>query len=156
MKACAIFPSFEMYGEGISDEKTQAAISLISQLAFDCLRSNGDHFQFVVDWHDPGVLPQVAGFTDAIAEPHIVQLLSDQDLLARIRSAVDPNGGGLGGTIRSIATCRALTFGFDGQAFLCLRLEDEMPVSPDATLATVADQPEMLTGTDYFDGWVRA
>ena len=155
MKACAIFPSFEMYGADVPDEKTQAAISLITQLAFDCLRRDGDHFQFVADWHDPGVSPQVAGWTTDIAEPHIVQLRSDEALLARIRSTVDPNGGGLGGTIRSIATCRALTFGFDGQAFLCLRLEDEMPVSPDLTLATVEDQPEMLTGTDYFDGWVR-
>jgi hypothetical protein len=49
-----------------------------------------------------------------------------------------------------------MTFGWDGQAFLCLRLEDEMPVSSDPLLATVVDQPEMLTGTDYFDGWVRA
>jgi hypothetical protein len=156
MRACAIFPPFEMYSEGVPEERTQASISLIAQLAFDSLRGDGDHFQFAVDWHDPGVWPRVAGFTETLAEPHIVQLRSDEDLLTRIRSSVDPNGGGPGGTIRSIATCRAMTFGWDGQAFLCLRLEDEMPVSPDPLLATVVDQPEMLTGTDYFDGWVRA
>ena len=46
----------------------------------------------------------------------------------------------------------AATFGFDGQAFLCLRHEDEPPVSPAPDLVEVVEDPTYLTGTDFFDG----
>jgi hypothetical protein len=154
MKAYAIFPPFELYGEGVSDARTQASVSLIAKMTFDCLRSGGDVFQFVVDWRDPGADPDVGGFHEDLAEPNVIPLLSDDDLLARIRRSVDPNAV-CAGTVRSIATCRAVTFGWDGQAFVCLRHEDKVPVSSDPTLAVVSEEPSLLTGTDYFDGWVR-
>jgi hypothetical protein len=68
-----------------------------------------------------------------------------------IRRSVDPSSS-FSATIRSIATCRAATFGYDGQAFLCLRHEDEPPVSPDPSLVVVEERPDFLVECDYFDG----
>jgi hypothetical protein len=154
MKAYAIAPSFELYGDGIPDERTQASISLIARMTFDSLRSGGDVFQFVVDWRDPGAPPDAGFFHEDLAEPHLISLRSDEDLLDRIRRSIDPNAV-CGGTLRSAATCRAVTFGYDGQAFLCLRHEDKAPASPDPMLAVVREDPDLLTSTDYLDGWIR-
>ncbi len=154
MKAYAIEPPFELYGDGIPDERTQASISLIARMTFDSLRSGGDVFQFVVDWRDPGATPDAGFFTEDLAEPHLISLRSDEDLLDRIRRSIDPKAV-YAGTLRSAATCRAVTFGWDGQAFLCLRHEDKAPTSPDPTLAIVHEGSDLLTTTDYFDGWIR-
>jgi hypothetical protein len=51
-----------------------------------------------------------------------------------------------------MATCRAATFGYDGQAFICLRHEDDPPISPAPDLVEVAEEPSLLTETDYLDG----
>ena len=156
MKAFSIVPPFELIEEGFSSEKSQASISLIARLTFECLRAGGDIFQFAVDWRDPEAPINAAGFDNALAQPHLISLQSDEDLLGWIRRLLDQDfSAGGGGTIRSVATCRAVTFGFDGQAFLCLRLEDSVPVSPDPTLAVVHEEPTLLTETDYFDGWIR-
>ncbi|MEJ2815163.1 hypothetical protein [Caulobacter sp. CCG-8] len=154
MKAYAIFPAFELYGDDVPAERTQASISLIAKMTFDSLRSGGDVFQFVVDWRDPGAAADAGHFHEDLAEPHLIPLLSEEDLLDRIRRSIDPNAV-CAGTVRSAATCRAVTFGWDGQAFICLRHEDKAPVSPDATLAVVSSEPDLFTETDYFDGWIR-
>ncbi len=154
MKAWSIVPPFEMYGDGVPDERTQASITLIARMTFDCLRSGGDIFQFAIDWRDPGAPLDAGVFHEDLAEPHLISLQGEDDLLNWIRCSVDPNRVGKG-DVRSVATCRSATFGWDGQAFLCLRHEDRVPVSPDPTLAEVHEEPTLLTGTDYFDGWIR-
>ena len=54
--------------------------------------------------------------------------------------------------IRSLVTCRAVSYGYDGQAFVCLP-HDIAPVStPDDDLITVTDQSQMLLDTDWMDG----
>jgi hypothetical protein len=150
MKACAIIPTFDM---DATDPRTHAYIQLASAMVVDALRQGGDHFHFVVDWRDPGA---AAGsvFSEDAAEPHVTQLADIDALASYVKQAVDPNGC-VGSTIRSITTCRAVTFGFDGQAFLCLRHEDHAPVSPDPSLVQVNEDYDYLTQTDYFDGWVR-
>jgi hypothetical protein len=55
-------------------------------------------------------------------------------------------------SIRSIISCRSVSYGYDGQAFLCLRTEDEPPVSPDTDLVLVEERQDLLTDTDYADG----
>ena len=151
MKAYGIFPTFELSDP--NDGRVKDCISLVSGIVLDRLQAAGDAFYYVVDWRDPGSLPW-QGWTDGIAEPHVVSL-SDPDMLAQlVRISVDPFSAGSAVVIRSIATCRAVTFGFDGQAFLCLRHEDEPPVSPDTTLVTIEERPEFLTESDYFDGWL--
>ena len=48
------------------------------------------------------------------------------------------------------------TFGYDGQALLCLRHEDPPPVSSDTSLAIVEERSDLLVDSDWFDGWIRS
>lgn len=93
-------------------------------------------------------------YTDGLAEPHVVSLGDPEALRRMVRLSVDPFSGIGAAVIRSIATCRAATFGYDGQAFLCLRHEDEPPASADPSLVTIEDRSNLLTGADYFDGYL--
>ncbi|MGY4398731.1 hypothetical protein ACVWZA_003941 [Sphingomonas sp. UYAg733] len=153
MKAYGIFPTFDLSDP--NDDRVKTCISLVSNIVLDRLRADGDDFHYVVDWRDPGSSPW-QGWTEGLAKPHIVPLTEEDTLEQLVRLSVDPFSGGSAAVIRSIATCRAVTFGYDGQAFLCLRHEDEPPISLDVGLVTVEERPDFLTETDYFDGWVDA
>jgi len=54
--------------------------------------------------------------------------------------------------VRSMLSCRSVTYGFDGQAFLCLRTDDDPPVSPNPNIVLVEERTDLLTQTDYMDG----
>ena len=151
MRAYIIDPPFKMFGS--DDDRTSAAIKHIADIVFGCLRRGGDTFQFAVAWADPGDEPGGI-FHEDMAEPHVFRLDSDDALLQWLRKSVDPNTDG-GGTVRSIATCRSVTFGYDGQALICLRHEDPPPVSSDPLLAVVEERPDLITDTDWLDGWIR-
>jgi hypothetical protein len=151
MKAYIIDPPFETFGR--EDERTLAATNLVAEIVFYCLRRGGDTFQYAVAWANPGEEPGGI-WNEEIAVPHVVRLDTDEALREWLRKSVDPNTRG-GGDVRSIATCRAVTFGYDGQALLCLRHDDAPPVSPDLTLAIVEERPDFLGDADYFDGWIR-
>ncbi len=153
MKAYGAFPAFELYGAGIADARTQAAIALIVEIVIDALRRDGDRFHYAVDWRNPGAASLLGQWSGDVAAPHVVPFSDADDLRDAIHRAIDPNIVGWC-LIRSIATCRAATFGYDGQAFLCLRHEDAPPISPDTSLVTVEARPDMLTGSDRFDGWL--
>lgn len=150
MKSYAVVPTFDLHA---TDPRTRDYIDLASEFVAELLTRDGDYFQFVVDWRDPGQ-PIGGSFSADSAEPHVTRLADANALINRLKACIDPNGR-LGMTIRSIATCRAATFGFDGQAFLCLRHEDDAPVSPEPSLIRVSGDYDFLTQTDYFDGWVR-
>jgi hypothetical protein len=152
MRAYLIDPPFDTYG--VEDDRTSAALDLIAEIVFQCLRRGGDEFQYSVVWVNPGG-ENTGQWNEEIAEPHVIDLRTDNALREWVRKSVDPNHPG-GGVVRSIATCRCFTFGYDGQAFLCLREEDEPPVSPDPNLANVEERPELIANSDYFDGWVRS
>lgn len=149
MKSYGIFPAFDFSTP--DDERVQACISMVTKIVCDALRDGGDNFYYTIDWRDPGT-PGWGICTEDLAEPHIVELNSLTKLTEHVRLSVDPYSGKSVGVIRSIATCRAVTFGYDGQAFLCLRHEDEAPLSRDTSLVVVEDKPWYLTETDYFDG----
>jgi hypothetical protein len=152
MKAYIIDPPFETYS--VQDERTSAAFDLIANIVFQCLRRGGDMFQYSVVWANPGEEMGTV-YNEDIAEPHLFRLETDDALRDWLRKSVDPNVMG-GGTVRSVATCRSVTFGYDGQALLCLRHEDEPPVSSDLSLAVVEERTELLTESDWLDGWVRS
>ena len=63
----------------------------------------------------------------------------------------DPNSGKWM-LIRSLVTCRAVRYGYDGQAFVCLPYEDPPIVSPDDTLIAVEECSTLLAETDWMDG----
>jgi hypothetical protein len=152
MRAYIIEPRYETFGQ--EDEHTSAATNLVAEIVFESLRRGGDTFQHSVVWANPGAEPGSI-WNEEVAVPHVVRLDTEEALRLWLRKSVDPNTSG-GGDVRSIATCRTATFGYDGQALLCLRHEDAPPVSRDLTLATVEERPDLLGGTDYFDGWIRA
>lgn len=83
----------------------------------------------------------------------IYKLDTADGLLAHVTRCVDPFDPAVA-TVRSIATCRAAIFGYDGQAFVCLRHEDAPPISPDPLLLMVEQRPDILVDYDLFDGWV--
>jgi len=151
MKALLIGPLFPLSAD---DERSRACIELVTDMVVKALRSGGDHFHYVVDWLDPGDEPSSGGFNEEIAEPHVSSLGDAATLTDRIRKSVNPFDGTYS-TVRSISTYRAVTFGYDGQAFLCLREEDAPPVSSDPSLVSVEERSELLTHSDYFDGWAR-
>ena len=152
MKAYMVAPPFETFGN--DGERTSAAIDLITDIVFESLRRGGDTFQFAVAWANPGEAPGGI-WNDDIAVPHVTCLDSDAALRHWLRTSVYPNTPG-GGDVRSIATCRTATFGYDGQALLCLRHEDPPPVSSDTSLAIVEERSDLLVDSDWFDGWIRS
>jgi hypothetical protein len=150
MKVYGIFPVKDLADP--TDDRVQACISLVAEIVFDRLRADGDTFHYALDWRGPaGEAWEM--FTDGSAKPHVVHLSDAEDLMRLIRLSVDPFSG-KGANIRSIANCRAFTFGLDGQAFLCVRHEDEPPVSSDPSVVVVEERPDLLVDYDYFDGWV--
>ena len=154
MRAYLIGPKFAIYSAGADDPRSQSSIELVTDMVFQSLRAGGDDFQFAFDWLDPGTSPG-SGFHEDIAEPHLSWLKTDDELRNRIRASVDPWSGFGGNLIRSAATCRGVTFGYDGQALLCLRHEDSVPCSPNSSLVDVTERPDFLYEYDYFDGWIR-
>ena len=152
MRAYIIEPPFETFDQG--DERTSAAINLVAEIVFESLRRGGETFQHSVVWANPGEEPGGI-WNEDVAVPHVVRLEAEEDLRAWLRRSINPNTNG-GGPVRSIATCRAVTFGYDGQALLLLRHEDAPPVSPDLSLAVVEERPDLVKDTDWFDGWIRS
>lgn len=149
MKAYGIFPLIEIAGD--NDLQVGKCVSMISDLVCRSLRAGGDTFHVAIDWRDPnGKAWSIC--TEGVAQPHIVQLRSNDELLDLVRQSSDPFSGRGAHIIRSMATCRAATFGYDGQVFLCLRHEDSVPTSPDPKLIEVVERPELLSDADYFDG----
>lgn len=81
--------------------------------------------------------------------------ISDPEMLREILLACgDPNSGKWM-LIRSLVTCRAVFYGYDGQAFVCLPTESAPMVSPDDTLITVDECSQMLSETDWMDGLTK-
>jgi hypothetical protein len=78
--------------------------------------------------------------------------VSDPETLRTIlREIGDPNSGKWM-LIRSLVTCRAVFYGHDGQAFVCLPSEAPPITSPDDTLISVEECSHLLAETDWMDG----
>lgn len=151
MKAFLIEAPFDTFSGKTA--RTTLAHELIVDITLCCLRRGGDSFHYSVTWANPGEEPG-GPWNEDLAVPHVVQLHTAGRLREWLLQSIDPNAAG-GGDVRSIATCRAITFGYDGQAFLLLRHDDPPPVSPDVHLAVVTERPDLLRNADYFDGWIR-
>lgn len=149
MRAYGIFPTFDMTDP--NDDRVQECVALVTEIVCGRLRAEGDTFHVTVDWRDPGGEPWGI-CTEGVARAHSVSLTDPAELAEVVRFSIDPWSGKSASVIRSTATCRAATFGFDGQAFLCLRHDDDAPVSPNSALIVIEERPELLTDTDYFDG----
>jgi hypothetical protein len=143
MRAYVIRPTMDVFdGTGILSSEARRALDLIAEMVADSLRAGGD------DSHQANVW---VGVTEISTPPRQVAASKRESIVELSRAMLDPNGL-TGGDIRSATNCRAVTFGQDGQALLCLRHEDAPPVSPEIHLATVTEEPERLWRSDLFDG----
>ena len=80
--------------------------------------------------------------------------IGDRETLRTIlRESGDPSSGKWM-LIRSLVTCRSVSYGYDGQAFVCLPSDAPPIVSPDDTLIAVEDCSRLLAESDWMDGLV--
>jgi len=78
--------------------------------------------------------------------------ISDRETLRTIlRECGQPNSGKWM-LIRSLVTCRAVFYGRDGQAYVCLPTDSPRISSPDDTMIRVEECSHLLIETDWLDG----
>ena len=141
MKAYALFPKMDVFdGSKLLSPDARRTLDMIAELVVDCLQDGGDFTHRAAVWDE-----------ESNAPPSLVALADRVSLTAHVLRCLDPNDP-FGGDIRSASNCRMVTFGYDGQAFVCLRHEDALPVSPNTELVVVEEHSEWLVETDYFDG----
>ncbi len=76
---------------------------------------------------------------------------NDDELYSWILRSIDPYDG-FWCPLRSRKNCRAVLYGYDGQAHICLRTDDPPPISPDGLLVAIKDLSSELISSDWFDG----
>ena len=81
--------------------------------------------------------------------------ISDTDTLRSILAECGDPDSGKWTLVRSLVTCRAVAYGYDGQAFVCLPTGLPPISSPDESLIRVEDCSHLLTETDWMDGLIR-
>jgi hypothetical protein len=80
-----------------------------------------------------------------------VRIADRQTLRKVLQECGDPYSGKWM-LIRSLVSCRAVFFGSDGQAFVCLPANAPSIISPDSSRITVDECSHLLAQTDYLDG----
>ena len=101
-----------------------------------------------------GEVSQAPVQTDArYGDVETVRIADRKTLQAILRESGDPSSGRWM-LIRSLVTCRSVSYGHDGQAFVCLPSDAAPIVSPDNTLIVVEDCSHLLAETDCMDGLV--
>lgn len=93
-------------------------------------------------------------FENSTWQERATQITSRDLLRETLMDCGDPDSGRWV-LIRSLITCRAVSYGFDGQAFVCLQMDDEPMISPDDTKIVVEECSHLLVETDCLDGLTR-
>jgi hypothetical protein len=81
--------------------------------------------------------------------------ISDTETLRRLLVQCGDPSSGEWMLVRSLVTCRAVFYGHDGQAFVCLPTGSPTMSSPDESLVKVEECSHLLAETDWMDGLVR-
>lgn len=118
--------------------------SIITSLILDCLHPARDATLHATYFRE----------TDDGDELEIVKLGDELTMRTWVLKSLDPDDA-TRCEVRSLATCRCVTFGYDGQALICLRSEDDEPVSPDKAAVVVEECSAWLCETDYMDGLIE-
>lgn len=133
--------------DGAALERQSRSPALIADLILPHIED--DPALFAV-WHKgelarPSLTPEAS-----YGDTHAVRISGRAALRAALIEAGDPfNGHWM--LIRSLITCRAVLYGADGQAFVCLSSNDAPIVTSDPAIV-VEDCSQMLATTDYMDG----
>jgi len=143
MKVYALRPMVGSFdGSGALSEASGKAIDLIADITVEAMRAGGDVSHQAVFWE---------GVSNVGDPPTCLPLSDPAQFKALAFRMLDPNDP-IGGDIRSGMNCRAVTFGQDGQALVCLRHVDTLPVVPTGDLITVTEISQWLISTDLLDG----
>ena len=133
------------------DTKTREAIVPVANLIAAYLLKDGVEAIFGLSILNPPY-PPLASNQEKIGRYRVTRFRSEAELHAAVTKSVDPFCVPDHFMFRSLLSCRSAFFGYDGQAFLCLHVEDEPPKSPDHSLIIIEEQSDYLTSYDYFDG----
>ena len=134
--------------EEAADARLRACFDRIADLLVDHLSSDPALFgiRHQNEAAEPPVQPDVRyGYVDAVR-------IADRSTLRHVlATSGNPFSGGWM-LVRSLVTCRAVFYGHDGQAFVCLPSDAPPIVSPDDALITVEECSHLLAETDWMDG----
>jgi hypothetical protein len=132
------------------DSVVRAAVEPIADVILGYFRADGISALIGLEGLNP---PYPA--TDLGEERHgryrVVRFETEADVRAALVSLGDAYSPSDLFCVRSVISCRSVTYGYDGQAFICLRTEDEPPI-PIPGLIRVEERPDILIETDYMDG----
>jgi len=85
---------------------------------------------------------------------NVAEIPDATTLLKVIKDSLDPFSGKWS-EIRSLVTCRVVSCGYDGEAYVLLPTDDSVVESPDPTLISVKDVSPFLLKSDLLDGQLR-
>ena len=154
MKLYGLFPCDENFyndaeGARLLYEKTTP---LIAQMVYDALRADEDQTLYTSKYRyeiSDGLDRQP---DDVFGDHRFYNLTSKEELMVCITRMIDPYDS-FWMPIKSRITCRQIRGGYDGQAVICLCLEDPVPISPDTSLIEVIERTADLVEGDWFDGY---
>jgi len=135
-------------GESEVSARLSACVEPIADLILPHLSS--DPALFGLRHSDEGSQPPLP-MAERYGYAEAVRLADNETLRAALVACGDPNNGQWM-LIRSLVTCRAVFYGYDGQAFVCLPHEAGRIISPDQAMIEVSDRSQMLIDTDWLDG----
>ena len=144
MKLYFLWPSFD----AASRDELQPYLDEVATLVAAAMQPTGQE-ELVGVW-DNGEIGMVSEpFEAEHAGKRVRHIKAREQLRSELRRIAAPYSGYFM-LVRCLTTCRAVLFGHDGQAFLCLRHEDEAPRATHHV--RVDEQSRMLIETDYLDG----
>ena len=130
------------------DERLAACIEPIADLILSHLLADPALFGIRHEFEGtaaPLPMTKKYGYAD------VVELDEPEALRSALVACGDPNSGKWM-LIRSLVTCRAVLYGYDGQAFVCLPHGAPPIQSTDPAIIEVSDRSSMLVDTDWMDG----
>ncbi len=144
--------------DDVIDARMRAAIVPIADLILGYFRADSFAALVGLTGLNPPY-PPVAPGQRAFGRYRITHFQTETDVRAALVGMGNPFGGPAHWPhymVRSMISCRSVFYGYDGQAFLCLRTEDAPQISPDPELIWVEERTELLTTSDYLDGAAAA
>ena len=134
-------------GQAEIDARLSSCIEPIADLILPHLLD--DPALFGMRHRDEGSMPPLT-MTEQYGYAEVVHLGDRDTLRAALVACGDPKSGKWM-LIRSLVTCRAVFYGYDGQAFVCLPHE-AAPIRSADTAIEVSDESQMLVNSDWIDG----
>jgi hypothetical protein len=149
MKLYRISPVIPAHSnEAFIDARLKACIELIADLILSHISSDPALFGIR---HTNEVSDSPLLTSDRYGYAEVTRIPNEDNLRRILIACGDPNSGAWM-LIRSLVTCRAVFYGYDGQAFVCLPTEADTSVSSDESVINVKECSHLLIEADWLDG----